>query len=180
MERCGRRRRGRGDDGGEVGEMVGGMGVPPAVLFANALDVGAVFGFDSDFFAGVDEKGYHDFGSGFYLGGFEGGGGGSIALESGFGVGDLEDDGRHEFDVEGCFGIGVDDHFNGVAFLEELGGVDEFFGDGDLLEGLGVHHDVVLAFHVEELVGTAFDAYGVDFDAGGEGVFDDAAGFDVL
>ena len=156
------------------------MGVSPAVLFANALDVGAVLGFDSDFFAGVDEEGYHDFGTGFNLGGFEGGGGGGVALEAGFGVGDLEDYGGHELDVEGCFGVGVHDHFHGVAFLEELGGVDEFLGDGDLLEGFGVHHDVVVAFHVEELVGTALDAHGVDFDAGGEGVFDDAAGFDVL
>ena len=61
--------------------------------------------------------------------------------------------------VEDGLGAGIGDNLNVLAFLHEVDTVDLVFGNGNLLKGLVVHENVVLAFHVEVLVGTTLYTY---------------------
>ena len=82
--------------------------------------------------------------------------------------------------VEHGVGGGVGDDFHGVALLHEGGAGDEFFADGDLLEGLVVHEDVGVALGVEVLVGAALYAYVLELLADVEAAFEHSAVDDVL
>ena len=81
-----------------------------------------------------------------------------------------------QYGLRGC----VYHSFDGITFLEELYPIDDGFGDGNLLEGLGVHEVQPHIILVEVLVGTTFDAYFFDLDAAVPRLVDDATRGDVL
>ena len=70
-------------------------------------------------------------------------------------------------------------HFYCISFFQKLRGIDQFFRDVYLFESLGMHHHIVFAFFVQELIRTSFDTGRVDFNSRGECVFKYTAGFYV-
>ena len=95
-------------------------------------------------------------------------------------VGDFEGHvGRELAGEAALLGLGEEHHLHALAFLHQVGVLHDVMGKGNLLVGLFVHEVEGLAVIVQILVGTAFDADGVQFDTGGEGVFEDTAVFEV-
>lgn len=148
-------------------------------LFLHAVLIAAVASVDFDELAFVDEEGHTNLSAGLESCGLEGVGGG-ITLEAGLGVGDAEDGLDGHFGVEDGSGVGVADNFYGVAFLHVLNAGDEVLGDGELLEGLVVHEDVVFAIEVEVLEGTTLNAHVFEALADVEALLEHAAADNVL
>ena len=67
-----------------------------------------------------------------------------------------------------------------IALLEELYTIDHSLGNGDLLEGLGVHEVQTHIVLVEELVGATLDAYFLDLHTAVPRLVDDTSCGDVL
>ena len=104
----------------------------------------------------------------------------SRALHGGLAVGDFEGHvGRELAGEAALLGIGEEHHLHALAFLHEVGVLHDVVGKGDLLVGLFVHEVEGLAVIVQILVGTALHGDGVELDAGGKGVFEDTAVFEV-
>ena len=148
-------------------------------LCLDAAKVAAVTSVDLDDFAFVDEEGHADFGACLHAGGLEGVGGG-VALEARLGPSDGQFHLHGDVGIEDGLGGGVGDDLDVLTFLHEVDAVDLVLGDGNLLEGLVVHEDVVLAFHVEELIAATLNAHILEFLADVEAALQHVAAHHVL
>ncbi len=131
-----------------------------------AAEVAAVFGFDADFVAVVDEEGHLD-----DQAGLEGGGlvdiVGGIAAHALGRIRDFEDDGRREFDAGDAF-VGEDDEIL-LAFDEVvLHGSDHAFREHHVLIGGGVDEVVAVAILVAVVVCVLVEVHGVERLIGGQ------------
>lgn len=135
-------------------------GMPRAARLSglHAVDIGTVARIDLDDFAFIDEKRYTHLGTGLHRSRLRGVGG-SVALEARLGVGYLQLRLDGHLGIEDGVGGSVADHFDYIAFLHEINAGDEVLGDGNLIVSLLIHEDIVLSFHVKELIGTALHAY---------------------
>ena len=139
-----------------------------ADLLFDAFGVFVGAGVHTDFLAHIDEEGHIDVGTGLHDSAFEGVGGG-VALHARIRLDNLEFHERGKLAGERGVGVGVVHDLHVLALLEEVGIVDELLLDGELLVSLRVHEDIgVVAFLVEELVGTALHAGELNLDAGVE------------
>ena len=125
-------------------------------------------------FAFIDEKRHAYGGSGLDCGRLESVRG-RVSFESRLCVGDFEDGLYGHLCIKHGVGRGVADHFNCVALLHECRSCHEFLVDGNLLESLIVHEDVVAAVGVEILIGAAFNTHVLKFLADVEAAFEYAA-----
>lgn len=147
-------------------------------LGLRALLVGAVGGVDDDLFTQFNEEGDANFSAGFNGGRLQRVGR-RVAFDAGLGVGYFENDCLGNFNAQSAVLVGVKEHHALHAILQEVGGVDEFFGHGDLLVGIHVHEVVAVRIVVEELVGAVLDVDVVEFGATGESMFEDTAVVEV-
>ena len=154
----------------------GGL-VPDGVIkLFHPLAVGAVCGVDGDYFTGLDEEGNHNLGAGLEGNFLEGGSGSGIAFDGGLAVGDFQSYVSGKLAGEAAlFGLCHEHHLHVLAFLHEVGIVHHVVGTGNLLVGFFVHEVECFAIVIEELIGTTLNGDGVQLDAGGESVLQDAA-----
>src|SRR5665811_163173 len=105
--------------------------------------------------------------------------GGTVPLQTRLGVGDLQGHGSRKLDVQRGAVVRGD---HGVLVLQhELGGIaDHVRGDVDLVEGIAVHEDEVVAVLVQVLHGPFVDVGRVDLGPRVEGLLNHLAGQDRL
>ena len=145
-------------------------------LTVDALAVAAVGGVDGDDIVRVDEQRDHDLGTGLEFDLLEGGSGSGVTLDGGLGVGDLEGHvGRELAGEAALLRLGHEDHLDVLAFLHQVGVLDEVLREGNLLVVVLVHEVETFLIGIEELVATMLDVDGLDLGTGGEGILEDAA-----
>jgi hypothetical protein len=144
-----------------------------------ALNIIACPGIHLDKFTLSDEQGDLDNCSGFDSTVFQSIGSG-IAPEAGFGIGDFQGDERRQFTGERSFGVSMEQYFDLLPLLQELGGINERLWDIDLFEGLEMHEVVIAVFPEKVLVLSPFYPGDLDPFTGIEGVRDDAPVLKVL
>lgn len=144
-----------------------------------SADVGSVAGVNLDELAFVDEERHSYFRAGFDCGGFEGVGG-CVAFKSRFGICDFEYGLDGHLGEEHGFGGCVSHDFHCVALFHVCRAGDEFFVDGNLLECLVVHEDIVVAIGVEVLERAALDSHVLKLLADVEAALEYAAVDNVL
>ena len=149
------------------------------LLHLYAADVGTVAGVDFDEVTFVDKEGNAHFSTSLDSGGLERVGCG-ITLDAGLGVGNLEDSADGHFGEKHGLGRRVADNLDSVTFFHESGSGNEFLVDGNLLESLVVHEDVVGTVGIEILEGTAFNAHVFEFFTDVETTFKHTAVNNVL
>ena len=140
-------------------------------LCLDAAYVAAVACIDLDKLTLIDEEGNLDSRACLDSSGLECVGCG-IALEARLGVCDLEHGLHRHLGVKHSVGGCVRHNLYGVTLLHEGSACHEFLADGNLLECLVIHEDIILAVGVEILVGAALHAYILEFLADVEAALD--------
>src|SRR5665647_2162913 len=144
----------------------------------DSAEVGTVAGVDLDLGALLDEQRDRDLGTG--LEGCRlGAAGRAVTLQARLCIGDLESHGGRQLDVQG--GAIVRGHHHVLVLEHVLGRVaDHIGGDVELVVGVAIHEDEVVAVLVQVLHRSLVDVGGVDLGARVEGLVDDLAGEDRL
>jgi hypothetical protein len=152
---------------------------PTAERKLYALSVATVGGVYGDDVILVDEERNHDLGSGLEGDFLKGRSRSGVTLDGGLGIGNLEGYIGGELAGEAALFVCYEHHFDVLAFLHKIGVLHHIVREVDLLVGLFVHEVETVLVPIKELIGTPFDVDGLDLCTCSEGVFEDAAVFEV-